>query len=99
MANFTDVRFTEDDLNLDAITAAVQDGERRFGPLLAISLCEIVPRKRLTCFTHERMAAPANPIDLQLCPGGVVPAVPGKILICQGDCFVEGKLRMVAAFR
>lgn len=99
MANFTDVRFAGDDLTLDAVTTIVQQGEDRVGPLLAISSCEIFAPKRLTCFTHEQASAPGQAIELRLCPGGDIPTIPGKGLVCIGNCFVEGKLRMVAAFR
>ena len=99
MANFTGVRFTEDDLDLDAVMTTVQQGESLIGPLLAISSCGSFPPKRLTCFTHERTPPPNDALELRLCPGGVVPLVPGKILICKGNCFVSGDLRVVAAFR
>jgi hypothetical protein len=99
MPNLTAVRFSEDDLGLDAITTTVQQGEGLIGPLLAISSCESFPPKRLTCFTHEQTNAPGQPIELRLSPGGVIPPIPGKTLVCIGNCFVEGKLRIVAAFR
>jgi hypothetical protein len=99
MANFTAVRFSEDDLELDAITTTVQQGEERLGPLLAISSCEAFPPNRLTCFTHEVTDAPGKAIALHLCPGGAIPTIPGKTLVCIGNGFVDGKLRMVAAFR
>jgi hypothetical protein len=99
MPNFTAVRFTEDDLDLAAITTTVQQGEGLVGPLLAISSCESFPPKRLTCFTHEQANGPGPAIELHLCPGGVIPTIPGKTVVCIGNCFVEAKLRMVAAFR
>jgi hypothetical protein len=99
MPNFTAVRFSEDDLALDAITTTVRQGENLLGPLLAISSCENFRPKRLTCFTHEMGTAPLKVMELHLCPGGVVPPIPGKTLVCIGNCFVEAELRMVAAFR
>jgi hypothetical protein len=99
MANLTVVRFTEDDLDLASITTTVQQGETRLGPLLAISSCEDFPPKRLTCFTHEQTSAPSQAIELRLCPGGVIPTISGKTLVCIGNCFVQAELRMVAAFR
>lgn len=99
MPNFTAVRFSDDDLGLDAITTTVQQGERLVGPLLAISSCESFPRKRLTCFTHEQANAPGQAVELHLCPGGVIPTIPGKTVVCKGNCFVKGELRTVAAFR
>jgi len=99
MPNFTAVRFSEDDLGLDAITITVQQGESLVGPLLAISSCESFPPKRLTCFTHEQANAPGQAIELHLCPGGAIPTIPGKTVVCIGNCFVEAKLRIVAAFR
>ncbi len=99
MTNSTAVRFSEDDLGLDAVTTTVQQGEERVGPLLAISSCEHFAPKRLTCFTHERTGAPAEAIELHLCPNGKIPTIPGKTLVCIGDCLVDSRLRMVAAFR
>ncbi|MBK7674657.1 MAG: hypothetical protein IPJ27_07720 [Candidatus Accumulibacter sp.] len=102
MKNCTSVRFSEDDLGLDALTTIVQQGEQRLGPLLAISPCEDFPPNRLNCFTHESPGAPAAAfaaIELRLCSGGNIPQIPGKTLVCLGDCFVDSQLRLVAAFR
>jgi len=99
MPNFTAVRFSEDDLGLDAITITVQQGEGLVGSLLALSSCESFPPKRLTCFTHEQANAPGQAIELHLCPGGAIPTIPGKTLVCKGNCFVDGEKRTVAAFR
>lgn len=100
MPNLTTVFFSEDDLGLDAITATVQETEDVVGPLLAISRCESVPRKRLTCFTHEDTNAPGQAIELRLFPpDGGIPTIPGKTLVCIGNCFVKGKREKVAAFR
>jgi len=99
MANSTAVRFSEDDFGLDALTTIVQQGEQVEGPLLALSSCEHFAPNRLTCFTHERTSTPAEAIELHLCPNGKIPTIPGKTLVCIGDCFVESKLRLVAAFR
>jgi hypothetical protein len=99
MPNPTAVRFSEDDLDLAAMTTIVQQGEEFIGPLLAISSCEDFPPKRLTCFTHEEAATPAKPLELRLCPGGVAPTVAGKTIVCIGHCFVAAKLETVAAFR
>lgn len=100
MPNLTSLRFCQDDLSLDAITTKVQQGEKRVGPLLAISPCEEFPPKRVTCFTHEEANASGQDIELRLCPpGGAIPTIPGKSVVCVGRCFVEGKLKRVAAFR
>ena len=64
MPNFTAVRFSEDDLGLDAITITVQQGEGLVGSLLALSSCESFPPKRLTCFTHEQANAPGQAASL-----------------------------------
>lgn len=99
MPNFTAVHFSEANEVLDAITNKVREAEGHLGPLLAISSCESFPGKLLTCFTHENANAPGQAIELHLCPGGVIPTIPGKTLVCKGRCFVKGELRTVAAFR
>lgn len=99
MTNFTAVRFSEDDLGLDAVTTTVQQGEQLVGPLLAISSCEHFAPNRLTCFTHEHTDKPDKAIELLLCLGGTIPTIPGKTLVCIGNCFVDSELRKVAAFR
>jgi len=99
MPNITVLRFIEDDLDLAKITKLVLAGEEDVGPLLAISSCEHFPPRRLTCFTYEDADVPAGAIALHLCPGGAVPQVPGKTLLCIGRCFVAGVKHTVAAFR
>ncbi len=103
MPNFTSVHFCADHLGLDEIAAKVRQEEVKIGPLLAISTFEHFPPSfpptRFTWFTHENADSPAQTIDLHLCPGGVIPTSPGKVLVCIGNCFVEGELRTVAAFR
>jgi hypothetical protein len=98
MANLTAVFFSNDDLNLARLVATIRDTEQIFGPLMAISRCEDFPQ-RLTCFTHEDATPPSSPIDLHLCPNDQIPTVPGKILVCIGNCFISGQKSMVAAFR
>jgi hypothetical protein len=99
MPNFTAVFFCEEDLDLAAITTKVQDSENQSGPLLAISPCEEIVAERLTCFTHEVADPPAKPIELRIYKDDVIPTVPGKKVVCIGNCFVAGEMRAVAAFR
>lgn len=97
MSNFTSVCFSEDDLGLALLTTIVQQGEQIRRSLAGDDSCQHFAR-RLACFTHERTDAPLRPLNCT-CPDGEIPTIPGKTLVCIGNCFVESRLRMVAAFR
>lgn len=100
MVHFTVVYFIEDDLALPDIERVLNDQEGLLrAPLLAISPCTDFPPKRLTCLTHAKAGKPDRPVELHKLPGGAIPTIPGKTLVCIGRCFVEGTALEVAAFR
>lgn len=73
----------------------VQQQEGIFGPLIALSS----QQGNNWIVLEENPVKPANRATLQVIQQEPAPAVPGSTVVCTGNCFVEDKAVLVAAYR
>ena len=82
-------------LTLKDLEEIVADNDMNSGPLV-----DLRNDGTKTIATFDQLGAkPAHPVTLRRVIGDVTPQVNGSVLVCQGNCMVEGQRTGVAALR